>query len=118
MTDARVEATPVVKDVHTEHCCVKHGCKYHWTKNLTNPCTVESGQKPQSSMCEYCYEWLEENWDLVLLLDAQFEAGRASVAALVLNHVQGLPGHPWIPGGVFKRTSLLEKLQKWAGLDE
>lgn len=39
------------KDVHTEHCCIHHGCKY--AVPLT-PCTVESGEKKQSFPCEDC----------------------------------------------------------------
>ncbi len=37
------------KDVHTEHCCRKHGCKYG-----DEACTVEYGAKAQSFPCEYC----------------------------------------------------------------
>lgn len=37
------------KDVHTEHCCVIHGCKYGNTK-----CTVVTRKKPQSFICEDC----------------------------------------------------------------
>jgi len=35
--------------VHTEHCCVDHGCKYG-----DEDCPVETGQKPQSFFCENC----------------------------------------------------------------
>jgi len=35
--------------VHTEHCCVDHGCKYG-----DEGCPVETGQKPQSYFCENC----------------------------------------------------------------
>ena len=37
------------KDAHTEHCCIRHGCKYQ-----NNDCTVVTRQKPQSSPCEEC----------------------------------------------------------------
>ncbi len=40
------------KDVHTEHCCSTHGCKYGDDEN----CTVESGRAPQSFPCEYCID--------------------------------------------------------------
>lgn len=37
------------KDVHTEHCCKRHGCKYG------DPlCTVERLEKEQSFPCEMC----------------------------------------------------------------
>jgi hypothetical protein len=62
-------------DVHTEHCCQLHGCKYG---SWQGPCTVKDEQKPQSFMCEWCYDWLEENWDLVLLLNEMFDKGLAA----------------------------------------
>jgi hypothetical protein len=37
------------RDVHTEHCCKRHGCKYNDRK-----CSVETGKKVQSYPCEYC----------------------------------------------------------------
>ena len=38
-----------IKDVHTEHCCAIHGCKYR------DPCcTVTTGKAPQSYDCEDC----------------------------------------------------------------
>lgn len=56
------------KDVHTEHCCIKHGCKY----DVPN-CTVVTGQKKQSFPCETC-EWelergapyVRDTWRMVL----------------------------------------------------
>ncbi len=36
-------------DIHTEHCCKDHGCKY----GAAN-CTVASGQLKQSFECEAC----------------------------------------------------------------
>jgi|15BtaG_2_1085339.scaffolds.fasta_scaffold06105_4 hypothetical protein len=42
-----------MSDVHTEHCCSVHGCKYG---NRENDCTVESGEKRQSFLCEYCHD--------------------------------------------------------------
>lgn len=40
---------PVELDVHTEHCCVVHGCKYG-----DDDCPVTTGRKPQSFPCEDC----------------------------------------------------------------
>jgi hypothetical protein len=37
------------KNVHTEHCCVIHGCKYGDPN-----CPVEKGVLVQSIPCEYC----------------------------------------------------------------
>lgn len=38
-----------MKDVHTEHCCLRHGCKYGDDK-----CTVTTGKERQSYPCEDC----------------------------------------------------------------
>jgi len=38
-------------NVHTEHCCLKHGCKYG-----NALCPVATGRQPQSFLCEAC-EW-------------------------------------------------------------
>lgn len=46
---------PENKDVHTEHCCRWHGCKYGECD-----CTVASGEKKQSFLCEECYAEIEE----------------------------------------------------------
>lgn len=35
--------------VHTEHCCVIHGCKYG-----DDDCPVQTRQKRQSCLCESC----------------------------------------------------------------
>ncbi len=50
----------MAKDVHTEHCCLDHGCKYG-----DDNCTVVSGRREQSFRCEQCEcdakrtEWIE-----------------------------------------------------------
>jgi mannose-6-phosphate isomerase len=38
-----------MKDVHTEHCCIFHGCKYG-----DNDCTVTTKLAAQSHPCEDC----------------------------------------------------------------
>lgn len=51
------------KDVHTEHCCLRHGCKYGDPN-----CTVENGTKPQSWDCEQCeWEFSDENSEYRLM---------------------------------------------------
>ncbi len=42
----------MAKDVHTEHCCIVHRCKY----GKDNECTVVQKRQPQSYPCEYCSE--------------------------------------------------------------
>lgn len=44
-----------MKDVHTEHCCARHGCKYG-----DEDCPVELGLKKQSYLCEWCSEEIEQ----------------------------------------------------------
>ena len=43
---------PTNKNVHTEHCCAKHGCKYG--EDAT--CPVVAGRSSQSYPCEHCDE--------------------------------------------------------------
>jgi len=47
---------PDLKDVHTEHCCTEHGCKYG-----DDGCSVTEGLGP-SNYCETCY-WDEHPRD-------------------------------------------------------
>ncbi len=42
------------KNVHTEHCCCKHGCKYG-----NEDCPVFLGVQKQSFPCENCEDDLE-----------------------------------------------------------
>jgi hypothetical protein len=42
------------RDVHTEHCCSIHGCKYG-----DSTCTVLLGIKEQTHPCEYCEDEAE-----------------------------------------------------------
>lgn len=46
---AEVKLSQSKRDVHTEHCCVDHGCKYN-----SDDCTVVYGLKVQSYPCEEC----------------------------------------------------------------
>ena len=41
-----------IKDVHTEHCCAEHGCKY----GEEDLCTVYQKIAPASYPCS-CGEW-------------------------------------------------------------
>lgn len=69
---AVAEAPTDARDGHTEHCCRIHGCKYgRWQ----GPCSVVNGGRPQSHPCWVCRDWLDENWDLVLLLNEMWDRG-------------------------------------------
>lgn len=43
------------QDTHTEHCCAWDGCKYG-----RDNCSVTTGNKPQSHLCESCHNLEEE----------------------------------------------------------
>lgn len=62
------------KDVHTEHCCYRHGCKY----GEGDSCTVSSGLKQQSYMCEGCDDelYVAGGWALAHLMNEMYERGR------------------------------------------
>lgn len=67
---ARVTATVAdTKDVHTEHCCKLHGCKYR-----DETCTVTSGEKRQSFPCEHCAETVADDDNVPVLSTAQIDA--------------------------------------------
>lgn len=93
------------KDVHTEHCCVMHGCKYgNWS------CVVVNGQKKQSFTCEYCWDEFSDLWDAAQLMNEMYDKGRQSVITVILPRVEGLPDHPWIPGVNFADGEILRVL--------
>ena len=56
-------------DVHTEHCCLIHGCKYGDDEN----CTVATKQKRQSFPCEDCH-YPEPDEQTIRKLRAQLAA--------------------------------------------
>lgn len=47
---------PEDRDVHTEHCCIHHGCKY----GKDPVCSVMTEAKRQSFPCEDCPPWRAE----------------------------------------------------------
>jgi len=66
-----------LKDVHTEHCCIDHGCKYG-----NENCTVTTGKIQQSYSCMDCEEELklESNNELLKLIQQHTELLADSVA--------------------------------------
>jgi hypothetical protein len=52
----------MIKDVHTGHCCVFHGCKYS-----DDDCTVTTNKARQQYPCELCnpecQTIIDELWD-------------------------------------------------------
>ena len=75
------------KDVHTEHCCKKHGCKY------SDPaCTVAYGDKVQSFPCEDCDEESPEQASAAQSApDDVFEEGQWWLAELDSMAANGTP---------------------------
>jgi len=47
-------STKVIKDVHTEHCCAIHGCKYGKNEECTVVIKAKKQNYIQSSPCEIC----------------------------------------------------------------
>lgn len=94
------------KDVHTEHCCILHGCEY----DAGSDCPVESGQKKQSFMCEWCDETFSADWYTAHVMNEMYDKGRQSVIDVILPRVDGLPNHPWIPGFMFADGEILRAL--------
>lgn len=62
------------KNVHTEHCCAKHGCKYSDTD-----CPVFSGKQKQSYPCEFCDDHEDGLEDRVKELEAHVRQLRATL---------------------------------------
>lgn len=63
------------KDIHTEHCCQMHGCKYDDDED----CPVWTAEKHQSFMCEWCVRELEGGGlDLAYLINDIYEAGKSA----------------------------------------
>lgn len=63
-----------IKDAHTEHCCLQHGCKYG-----DDDCTVITGKAEQSFRCELCLE--EDEWDqMITKLEDENEQLRIELA--------------------------------------
>lgn len=54
---AEAEFAEVPEDVHTEHCCKAHGCKY----GKDAECTVMLGRRAQSFPCEVCGDDTDED---------------------------------------------------------
>lgn len=67
------------QDVHTEHCCKTHGCKYGYID-----CPVESGQKQQSFPCEQC-EW--DDYEFPIFMDRYKDKVRAAFEDILVNQI-------------------------------
>lgn len=74
--DTLTTEVEIATDVHTEHCCAVpvHGCKY----GDDETCTVVTGLRPQSYLCEDCSYDLNEGGGLELahLLNEMYDKGR------------------------------------------
>lgn len=81
--DTVITQIEITTDVHTEHCCWQHGCEYGGDETT---CTVLSGLRPQSHMCEQCDTELYENggWELAELLNEMYDKGFKHVRTCAL----------------------------------
>lgn len=84
--------TEAETDVHTEHCCLAHGCKYDMGfKDDEAKCTVMSKQKPQSFPCELCdhvvRDFLEAKAAMAAMRNVLPEAMVDSVTRRVLHEM-------------------------------
>ena len=66
--------------VHTEHCCVVHGCKYG------DNCPVELGKKRQSYLCEDCYGFMEFDYEKQDRLEMMVERKFNRINLIVTQH--------------------------------
>jgi len=62
-----------IKDVHTEHCCERHGCKY-WSD-----CPVEKRAEPSSGPCELCYSDAEDDEEIARFANDLLEARDSAI---------------------------------------
>lgn len=65
-------------DVHTEHCCVQHGCKYGFLGTMhagLKRCTVMTGEKKQTHPCEFCDEEMPELQGWALIINEMYNLG-------------------------------------------
>lgn len=65
------------KDVHTEHCCRIHGCKYN-----DSGCSVANKTKIQSFECEDC----TDSRTIVYALDLQYDNEGSSILSVHITH--------------------------------
>jgi hypothetical protein len=61
------------KDVHTEHCCQRHGCKYG-----DIDCPVILYVKQQSFMCEFCEDDIMYGWSMIEFINYVYDLGFAA----------------------------------------
>lgn len=71
--DTIITEIEITTDVHTEHCCDMHGCKY----GDDEACTVATRLKLQSHPCERCYEEIYEDggWETAHLMNELYNKG-------------------------------------------
>jgi hypothetical protein len=97
-----MKPTQTDKDVHTEHCCVRHGCKYGALNCTVAPSGIYAGHmtvKPQSHMCEVCDDELRYGGlELAYLMNEMYDKGYSAGSSDVEHtyrcgcEKQGAPG--------------------------
>lgn len=80
----------MTRDVHTEHCCLIHGCKY----GQDEVCTVVTGQAPPSLMDEECHSEIFEGggWELAHLINDMVTKERDRAVEILCQIWMSTPG--------------------------
>jgi hypothetical protein len=81
------------KDVHTEHCCKRHGCKYG---TASVACPVISGAKPQSYPCEKC----DDDPDPDVIAETERLAVLASAKVAHCTRGEDIPSPAYLVGAI------------------
>ena len=86
----------VVRDVHTGHCCLLHGCKY----GQDEVCTVTTMKAKQESLCETCSmegEFYEEGMlEVQKIIDNLWETKRSKEKYVKAKIVEVQKAYSWI----------------------
>jgi len=75
------------QNVHTEHCCFIHGCRY----GNNSACPVASGDQAQRcGICEECDYELTENdgLELAYLLNEMYDKGYAAAEKIADDEIE------------------------------
>lgn len=77
------------QDVHTAHCCQKHGCKYDNTMHGRLKCTLMMNGG-QEQPCEICHEeiYVDGGWEDAQLLNEMFDRGRKNAWTEIVKMAQ------------------------------
>ena len=99
-------------DVHTEHCCLKHGCKYGEDES----CTVVQKIEKQSYPCEECSyeeERMEDHgevWQYGVVSDYGVEGLESNFGGAIDALLPGKPAPDYLKKGI---KVVRRRVSKW-----